>query len=228
MNDKITKPFLMVNTKSYYYSYGEGLTELAQYADKLAAKHGVTIIFTCQYTELARLSEMTENLVVAAQYMDHIPEGPGMGHVLPEALYAAGARAVVLNHAERPLLSSDLSSTIDRARALGMKSIVAADSVTDARAFATMKPDLILTEPTELIGTGVTSDDDYIIDTIKAIKEVDEEIFVMQGAGISTADDVYHSLELGADGNGVTSGIVANEKPLETLEAMVLATKKFL
>jgi triosephosphate isomerase len=218
----------MVNTKSYYYSYGKGLTELAKQADELAAEHGITIIFTCQYTELARLSEITENLVVAAQYMDHIDEGPGMGHVLPEAIYEAGARAVVLNHAERPLLSSALSKTIDKARSLGIKTIVAADSVTDARAFAVMNPDIILTEPTELIGTGVTSDDDYILDTIKAIKEVNEDIFVMQGAGISSADDVYHSLDLGADGNGVTSGIVANEKPLEVLEEMVLATKKFL
>jgi len=227
MAEKVTKPFLMINTKSYKYSYGEKLDELAEYADELAAAYGITILLTCQYTSIPEVSKTTENLIVTAQHMDNLSEGPGMGHVLPNAIFEAGARAVVLNHAEKPLISSNLSKSIDKARKLGMKSIVCADSLTDAKAFAMMNPDIILTEPTELIGTGQTSDDNYIIEINRAIREINNEILIMQGAGISSADDITRNLELGADGNGVTSGIVANDTPLKTLKNMILATAHF-
>ena len=82
---------------------------------------------------------------------------------------------------------------------------------------------MILCEPTELIGTGQTSDDSYIEATNAAIREVDESILIMQAAGISTADDVYRTIELGADGTGCTSGITKAADPKEMLVAMIEA-----
>lgn len=227
MRAEVSRPFLMINTKSYKYSYGKKLNELATRADELATTYNITILLTCQYTSIREVSEKTQNLIVTAQHMDSLEEGLGMGHVLPNAIYEAGARAVVLNHAEKPLISSDLSKSINKAKKLGMKSIICADSVTDAKAFAMMNPDILLMEPTNLIGTGQTSSDNYIIETNRAIREINNDVFIMQGAGISTADDITRSLELGADGNGVTSGIVANENPLKILNDMILATAKF-
>jgi triosephosphate isomerase len=48
----------------------------------------------------------------------------------------------------------------------------------------------------------------------------------MQAAGISTADDVYRTILLQADGVGCTSGIVKAKDPKKMLRDMVEATVK--
>ena len=48
----------------------------------------------------------------------------------------------------------------------------------------------------------------------------------MQAAGISTADDVYRTILLQADGVGCASGIVKAKKPKKMLRDMVEATVK--
>ena len=48
--------------------------------------------------------------------MDFIKPGRGIADVLPEALKAAGAQGVVLNHSERPMTLNALLKTIDRAK----------------------------------------------------------------------------------------------------------------
>ena len=119
-----------------------------------------------------------------------------------------------------------LSQAIKRAKELGIQTIVCADSISEAQAVAVMGADVILCEPTELIGTGQTSDSSYIEQTNRAIKEIDETILVMQAAGISTAEDVYRTIELGADGTGCTSGITNADSPEEMLTAMIDALAK--
>ena len=89
-----------------------------------------------------------------------------------------------------------------------------------------MGAEVILCEPTELIGTGKTSDSSYIEQTNQAIKEIDDTILVMQAAGISKAEDVYRTIELGADGTGCTSGITNADSPAEMLTDMVEALVK--
>ncbi|KFN92260.1 triosephosphate isomerase [Tetragenococcus muriaticus PMC-11-5] len=58
---------------------------------------------------------------------------------------------------------TELVSAIKKAKKLEMKTIVCANSIEEARSIALLKPDILLCEPTELIGTGKTSDEDYIL-----------------------------------------------------------------
>lgn len=53
--------------------------------------------------------------------MESLKPGRGMGHVLPEALAAAGVRATFLNHAENPLGVHELAATIARADEVGIR-----------------------------------------------------------------------------------------------------------
>lgn len=218
---EVRTPFFVFNPKSYIY--GEELLNLAKKADQLAEKYPISIFVTAPYADLSALTAATEHVIVTAQHIDGIEPGRGMGHVLPESVYHAGARATFLNHAERPLTFSELTKAAERADAMGMVTIVCADSLKEAKAIATLKPDIILCEPTELIGTGQTSADSYIEETNKAVKEISESTLVMQAAGISTADDVYRTISLGADGTGCTSGIVKAENPIQMLSDMVEA-----
>ena len=219
MSRMIQKPFFVFNPKSYLF--GEELLALAKVADELVATKDIRMFITVPYGDIDRISRNTKHVIVTAQHISGIKPGRGMGQVLADSLYEAGARATFLNHAENPLTLSELINSIKRAKELGMTTIVCADSVKEAQTIVSLTPDIILCEPTELIGTGKTSDDSYITTTNEAVKSINEDILVMQAAGISTAEDVYRTMSLGADGTGCTSGIVAAENPEQMLRDMV-------
>ncbi|HFF2926958.1 TPA: triose-phosphate isomerase, partial [Vibrio cholerae] len=94
---------------------------------------------------------------------------------------------------------------MQRSNELGILTIVCANSLTEARAAASLKPDVMVCEPTELIGTGQTSDLQYMTETNRVVREIDPEILILQAAGISSAVDVEKALSSGADGTGGTS-----------------------
>lgn len=221
---KIKPPFFIFNPKSNLY--GEELLEFVDIAEKVAKEKDISIFVTAPHADLSEVSKRAKNIIVTAQCMDSLHPGAGMGKILPESLYNAGTRATFLNHAENPMTLSDLTKTIERAKALNIITIVCADSINEAKAIAILSPDIILCEPTDLIGTGQTSDDSYIETTNNAIKEIDENILVMQAAGISTAEDVHRTISLGADGTGCTSGILKAENPKQMLLDMIEAVEQ--
>ena len=220
-------PFLIVNPKSYLY--GNESLKLAKAADQAAKDTGLPIIFTCPYADVRMIRENTENIIVCVQSMDPRTPGRGMGHVLPESLKEAGADAVFLNHAENPKTLSDLYACIRRAAELDMTSIVCADSITEAKAVACMNPDVVLAEPTDLIGTGQVADDAYTMEAIDQVRKVNPDVLVVVASGVSTAEDCYNMIRLGADGTGGTSGILNAPSPAvrirEMAEAIVRAVK---
>lgn len=220
-------PFLIVNPKSYLY--GNESLKLAKAADQAAKDTGLKIIFTCPYADVRMIRENTENIIVCVQSMDPLVPGRGMGHVLPESLKEAGADAVFLNHAENPKTLSDLHACIRRAAELNMTSIVCADTITEAKAVACMNPDVVLAEPTDLIGTGQVADDAYTIEAIDQVRKVNPDVLVVVASGVSTAEDCYNMVRLGADGTGGTSGILNAPSPAvrikEMAEAIVRAKK---
>lgn len=219
--ETVKTPFLFVNPKSYLY--GKQSLALAQAADELVRETGVQIFFTCPYADLRLIAEHTQYITVTAQNMDALVPGRGMGAVLPESLVEADAKAVVLNHAENQKTVAELFACIRRAKELNLITIVCADSVTEAQAVAELGVDVILAEPTALIGTGTTADDDYTIQTTRAIKAVDPNVKVMIASGITTAEDCYKVVFLGADGTGSTSGIVKAPDPALRVKEMVSA-----
>ena len=211
-NKEIKAPFFEIGPKAYMY--GEDFVELAKHIDKVAKKYDVRVIVTPQYSDIHQVSKATENILVFAQHMDSLEVGRGLGSVLPEAIKAAGAVGVMLNHAEKPLAFSELKACIKRAEDLELYTIVCADSLAEAIAIAHLNPDIIVCEPSELIGTGRTADEEYMRTTTDAIRAVNPNISILQGAGISNGNDVYNVMMMGAEATGTTSGIMkANDKP---------------
>ena len=220
---KVEPPFFEIGPKAFFY--GDRMLKLAKAADEASKKYDVRIIMTPQYSDIQLLAQETENVLIFAQHMDPLPIGRGLGSVLPEAIKAAGAVGVMLNHAEKPMTISDLNKAIKRADEIGLVSIVCADTIEEAIAIAHFSPNIIVAEPTELIGTGQPSDAKYIIETTEAIKKVNPEIQVLQGAGISNGKDVYNVIKAGADATGTTSGIMKAENPEAMLDEMISAVR---
>ena len=221
---KIRAPYFEIGPKCFMW--GERMLKLAKAVDKIAAKYDLDVIITPQYADIRLLAQNTERIHVYAQHMDALVPGRGLGSVLPESVKEAGAVGVMLNHAEKKLTLEEIKATIARADEVGLATIVCADSVEEIRQVAELAPNLIVAEPTELIGTGTTSDSNYVIETIKTVEEINPDIMVLQGAGISNGQDVYNTIKLGAQATGSTSGILKAADPYAMVEEMLFNLRK--
>ena len=224
---KIKPPFFEIGPKSYLF--GDDILDLALAADKASQKYGVDIIFTTPIVDIRRVKEATQSIHVFAPHMDTLYPGRGLADILPESLVAAGAEGVMLNHCEKPITLAALKASIKRADEVGLATIVCADSIAEASAIAHLCPNIIVAEPTELIGTGKASDKDYVDASIKAVKDVNPDILVLQGAGIKCYDDVYRNIFAGAEATGSSSGIVAlptREERNKMVDDMIRAVRE--
>ena len=224
MKASIKVPFFEVGVKNYIY--GDKVLELAKVADRAAKKYDIDVLFVAPYTEIRRVAESTSRLIILAPYMDTLRPGRGMADVLPEALFAAGARGVLMNHCERPMSLTAIRKTIERANELDMLSFACADTIAEARAIAQLHPDIINPEPTELIGSGSASDMSYVLESIRVIKEIYPDILVEQAAGISSGEQVYKFIYAGAEATGACSGIINAKDPYAMTDEMIYNVRK--
>jgi triosephosphate isomerase len=224
MKAAIRVPFFEIGIKNYIY--GDTVLELARVADEASAKYDIDVLFITPYTEIRRVAAETKRLIVFAPYMDTLRPGRGMADVLPEAVKAAGARGVVMNHCERPMSLAAIKKTLDRANELDLLSFACADSIAEARAIAQLRPDIINPEPTELIGSGKSSDMEYVKTTISAIKAISQDILVEQAAGISRSSQVYDLIFAGAEAAGMASGIFNAPDPYKMVDEAVYNVRK--
>lgn len=221
---QIVPPFFEIGTKCYLY--GDQLLSLARTAQEAAKQYNVSVIFDPPHTALQHIATQCPGLFVFAQHMDSpTDDGRGMGAVTADSIVAAGAVGAFLNHAERPITLAALSRSIARAKASGLKTVVCADSLAEASAVAHFGPEIVVAEPSELIGGNVSADNDYVAKSISAVKTVDPSILVLQGAGIRSGDDVYRVIKAGADGTGSSSGIAKARDPEAMVFEMVAAVR---
>lgn len=197
------------------------MLRIALAADKAAIRYDIDVLLITPYTEIRRVAENTSRLLVIAPYMDCIRPGRGMADVLPEALLAAGARGVVVNHCERPMPLSVVRQTIQRAHELDLLSFACADTIAETKAIAHLRPDIINPEPTELIGSKSSRDFGYVMESIRAVKEICPDILVEQAAGVSSGADVYQLIYAGAEAVGASSGILCAKDPCAMLDEMI-------
>jgi len=218
---KITLPFFTVSPKSYLI--GEELLKLALLTDKYAKKYELTIFFSAPPTELTTIVQNTQNIIVTAQGADGFGLGKGMGRPLIESLKEIGVKATFLNHMENQLSLKELCKAISSAKKLGIITIACANSSDEARAIAILNPDIILCEPDDLIGTGKTSSENYIFETINAIRKINKNILIMEGAGITCGNDIKRLIKLGAQGTGISSKLALTDNKEALLEELFSA-----
>jgi len=206
--------------------WGAEAVRLAVEADRLAEATGVSIVYDPQAVDIPAVAAATSRILVFAQHMDPMAPGRGVGGVLAEALRDAGAVGTLLNHSERPMALGAMTRAIERAREVGLFTLVFADSPREAAALAHLGPDIILAEPPELIATGVSAGSvmaGFVADTVAAVKAVDPAILVMSEAGVNGPEDVDQMIRLGLDGTGSSSGILRAPDPLAAMRAMLEA-----
>lgn len=223
-NFALKPPFFEIGPKSYLY--GDDVLKLALIADAAAKKYDVDVIFTTPVVDIRRVAEATERIFVIAPHMDPLKPGRGLADTLPESLVAAGAKGVMLNHCEKMVSLAALAATIRRADEVGLATIVCTDTSAESAAVARLKPNIIVAEPTDLIGSGKVSDMDYVKKSIQTVKEIDPDIYVLQGAGISSGADVYRVIFAGAEATGSSSGIINAPDRAAMVDEMIGSVRK--
>lgn len=225
MKPTIRTPYFEIGTKNYIY--GDTVLEYAKAADKAAEKYDIDVLFITPAVEIRRVVENTKHLIVLAPYMDTLRPGRGMADILPEALKAAGAKGVVINHCEKPMSLPQMKKTIDRARELDFLVFACADTLEEAKAIAQLHPDIINPEPSQIIGGGNgVSPMDYVKDSIRVIKEIYPDILVEQAAGITNGQQVYDFIMAGSEAAGAASGIMNAKDPIAMIDEMIAATRR--
>lgn len=154
---------------------------------------------------------------VFAQHADSEAAGAHTGAINAEMLKAAKAKGSLINHSEKRVSdASRIKATIDRLHEQGLESLACAATTKEASAFASFSPTFIAVEPPELIGSGVSvskAKPEIVVNSVKAVKEVNHNVRVLCGAGVSNRDDTKKALELGAEGVLLASAFVKAKDP---------------
>ncbi len=202
-------PIIVVNLKAYQVSRGAGALAITRALEDVASETGVAFAVTPNAFDVRLLADGT-SVPVLAQSVDAVPEGSHTGHLTPEAAREAGAVGSLVNHSENRLRLADIEHVVERLAQAGLDSIVCTNNATVSRAAAAVRPTFVAVEPPELIGGDVsvsTARPEVISESVAMVKAVDPGVRVLCGAGVKTGQDIRRSLELGAEGVLLASGV---------------------
>lgn len=203
-------PTIVLNVKTYAEATGVKALEIAKLMDKISQETGASMAIAVQATDIS-LCAKEVSIPVFAEHIDPVKPGSHTGWTLPEAVKEAGAIGTLINHSEHRLKLADIDICITRAKELGLDHIVCTNNVATSKAAATFSPNFIAVEPPELIGGDIsvtTADPDIVSSSVEAVKAIDKNVKVLCGAGVKNGKDVAKSIELGADGVLLASGVV--------------------
>ena len=141
-----------------------------------------------------------------------------------EIVKECGVRGSIINHSEHRLRVNEVAFLTKKARALGLTTLVCADTPEVGAALSILKPDMVAVEPPELIGTGIAvskARPEVVTNSVKMIRLVNRDVVILTGAGISSGKDVEAAIKLGTSGVLVASAVMKAKDPKSVLKDMV-------
>lgn len=216
-------PTIVINFKTYAEVDGEGCYKLVKTVNSVAEETGASIVVCPPMPYLSKVAEISE-VPVFAQHIDPIKPGSHTGFVTPESVRASGAKGTLINHSEHRLKLADIDVCVQRAKSMGLETIVCTNNPAVSKAAALLNPDYVAVEPPELIGGDIsvtTANPDIVADTVKGIKALNPGIGVLCGAGVKSGRDVAKAIELGSVGVLLASGITKAKDPKAALMDLV-------
>jgi len=208
----MAKPLIVINLKTY--KQGKDVIKLAKAIEKVDDK----IIIGVQASDVYEINKATK-LKVYAQHVDPFEQGRNTGFILPEAVKADGAKGTFLNHSEHKVKYGNLKKTIKRCKETGLKTMVFAKDLREAKKIKRWKPDYIIIEPPELVA-GKKSVSKAKPELIEKISKKLRSKFLV-GAGIKTNEDVKIAMKLGASGIAVSSAITKAKNPSKKIKELI-------
>ncbi len=193
---------IFLNFKTYKSGTGEEAISMAKIVEEVSHDTGIKIISVVQPMDI-REAVLDISTEVWSQKVDAVEFGAHTGSILPEAVIDDGAIGTFLNHSENIFLDFDtLAKAHDRAREVGLKTLIFAKDIDELTKVTSLNPDFISYEPPALIGSRDVSVATAEPEIISMASEVSKKtgIPLIVGAGVHAATDVKKCLELGAVG----------------------------
>jgi triosephosphate isomerase len=204
---------IVINLKTYPESIQKALL-FTDIAGEVVEETGLRVVVCPPAVFLNEASERFSD--VFAQHVDPDPPGAHTGTIPVDLLKATKARGSLVNHSEKRMPAESVKAVIESLHKHNLESMVCAATTSEAGGFASNSPTYIAVEPPELIGSGVSvskSKPEIVINSVKAVKEINHKITVLCGAGVSDRGDVEKAIELGADGVLLSSAFVKAPDP---------------
>ncbi len=208
-------PVIVLNVKTYGQAIGKDVIQIAKIMEEVGKETDVSMAIAVQATDIYRVKNEV-SIPVWAEHIDPITPGSHTGWMLPEAVKEAGAVGTLINHSEHRLTLANIDACLTRAEEIGLDNIICTNNVATSKAAAALNPQFVAVEPPELIGGDISvtaADPDIVRNSVEAVKDVNDSVKVLCGAGVKNGNDVFKALELGSAGVLLASGIVkANNK----------------
>jgi len=216
-------PIVILNFKTYLESTGKRALELAKISGEVAEETGINVVVSPQHADVWQIAKEVE-IPVFAQHVDPVDAGGHTGSILLESMMEAGASGTLINHSEQRMKLADIDAVVKKVAANDMVSVVCTNNVETSAAAATLKPNFVAIEPPELIGSGIPvskAEPEVVEGTVDVIHQINPDVKVLCGAGISTGEDMRAALDLGAEGVLLASGIILADDPKAALLDLV-------
>lgn len=214
---------IFLNFKTYESGTGDTALAMSAIVEEVSHLSGIKIIPVVQ---IADIREVVSNVSVEvwSQKVDPVTFGAHTGSILPESVLEDGARGTFLNHSENRFSDFEtLNKAHDRAREVGLKTLIFAKDIDELKKVVTLKPDYISYEPPALIGSKdksvATAEPEIITQAVEISKK--ENVPLIVGAGVHSAEDVRICIELGAVGIAVASDVMLSDNPKQELLDLV-------
>ncbi|MEM1525562.1 MAG: triose-phosphate isomerase [Ignisphaera sp.] len=223
-------PVLAINYKTYNTSFGSKAVEIAKYAEKAATEYGIEVIVVPPATELRKIIENI-SIPVYAQHADPYDFGAYTGWLPVPALKDLGVKGILVNHSEHRLRLDEIVAIVESAKKYHLETLVCADTPIAAAAVAAVNPTALAVEPPELIGTGIAvskAKPEIVTNTVAKVRNVNKDVIILTGAGISSAEDVEAAIKLGTMGVLVASAIMKAKDPEKVIREMAEAAYRTL
>ncbi len=212
---------LFVNFKTYEKATGKKAVELAKVCEKVSEDTGKEIVLVVQATDIYRVSQAV-NLNVFSQHVDEVDYGSNTGHIMIDAVKQAGAVGTILNHSENRIPMHKIKEIVEKCKHKQFPVLVCAQDPDEVEKMTRMEPNWVAYEPPELIGGDVSvssAKPEVITESVERAELRERPLIV--GAGVKNNVDVKVSMDLGAKGILVASGVTKAENPEAALKELV-------
>lgn len=215
---------IFLNFKTYKSGSGSLALSMAKIAEEVSNETGIKIICVVQPMDIREVV-LEISTAVWSQKVDAVEFGAHTGSILAESVINDGAIGTILNHSEgRSPDFETLTRAHERAKEVGLKTLIFAKDLDELEKIAGLKPDFISYEPPSLIGgkdaSVATVEPEIIANASKISKKVNIPLIV--GAGVHSKEDVKKCVELGASGVAVASDVMNAIDPKKELMDLCL------
>ena len=207
------KGIVMINLKTY--KSGKALLKMVKEIEKVDK----SVIVCAAVADVFAISLKTK-LPVFSQHVDSCKPGKNNGFVTSDSLKAWGAKGVLINHSEHRMSFKEIKDRVDACRRVRLKTCIFAENLAAARKLKKLKPDYLVIEPAELVGSNtksVSSEKPELISNVSA--KLGYPFLV--GAGVKDHMDYEVAMKRGAKGIILSSAITTSRSPGKVLRRLI-------